>query len=258
MSLIKKEKKEKIVKKLDLTRKVVQPDEPMSDLLKEACAVEREEKTNPYFNAKGLWNHVYGGVEAKLYNTYRLLALAFFIIVLQTLGLIYMGTQSKIKPVVVEMQNGTVLGVADVSSAPMGVMDKVVAQSMEQFITSWRTLTPDDDIEKRYMTETYAMTTGNATASIDNYFAQNNPSVLSTQFKVSVSINNVLKLSSHTYQVEWTEYKETLSGVPVSQSQFTAQLSYQASPNDVTDSIAAYNPFGLFITQISWAQNYQN
>ncbi len=265
MSLIEK------VKKMDVSKKIVHPIEPMSDLLKAAIEqeqIEREtvgnlgdsgntgQKTNPYMNGRALWTNIYEGIERKNFNLTRLLAIGALVIAIQSIGLIYMGTQSKIKPVVVEMQNGAVLSVQDVDSSPMNMTDKIVAKTMQDFIIQWRSLTPDNAIEKMWILGNYAHVSGNAKAVLDTYYDQNPPNQLSTQYKTSVVINNVLKLSSSTYQVVWTEYKESLQGLPISEGRYTAQLTYSMDPNAVSPGIVSYNPFGIFIKQITWSQNF--
>lgn len=229
-----------------------QPSGSASDLLQST----KSEGSNPYLNAKTLWNHQHESLERRNSNLIRLLALALFVILLEGVGLVYMGTQSKIKAVVAEVQDGAVLSVQDVDSAPLGIDDKIVAKTLQDFVMNWRSLTPDNNIEKYWITSNYAHTVGNASSVLDNYYSQNPPDQLSTQFKTSVVINNELKLSNDTYQVTWTENKESLQGLPLSQSQYTAQITYELNPSAVTDGIAPFNPFGVFIKDLTWSQNF--
>lgn len=214
--------------------------------------------SNPYMNAKALWNHQFEAMERRNYNLIRILALSGGIIALQAVGLVYMGTQSKIKPVVAFVQNGAVLSVQDVASAPSGLTDKMVANVLGTFVTNWRSLTPDNDIEKYWITSNYAHVMGDASSILQNYYNQNPPDQLSSQYKISVVINNELKLADNNYQIIWTENKESLQGMPISQTQYTAQISYALNPDAVTDDIATYNPFGVFIKNLTWSQNLNN
>ena len=234
----------------------------MSDLLKETISIIQSDETekkadskhNPYLRARELWNDAYGGVELKLYNQQRTnMFLAGAIIVL-TIGIAYIGSQSKIVPVVAELYNGSVVSVLDTQNAPT-LTDKIVDNQLEQFVISLRSISADNTVQSRWENVAQGMSIGQASTYVQNYYQQNDPSVLSRQYLVNVQINYIVHNSPHVDQISWTENRQGLDGSNQGQTTYTALVTYQFDQNAVTQELSKYNPFGVFISNLSVAQN---
>lgn len=103
-----------------------------------------------------------------------------------------------------------------------------------------------------------AHTRGAADRFLDEYYHSDgfthNPFKIAEKQTVSVQIDSILQLSSHSYQVRWTETQRDLNGAAAgSPTHWEAALQTQiVSPNS-EDAILS-NPLGFYVTQISWTE----
>ena len=86
-----------------------------------------------------------------------------------------------------------------------------------------------------------------------DFYEENNPLVRADEYTVAVNIINALPLSQNTWQITWEETRRSADGMEINKSRWLANITYAFSePN------AKYlndNPFGLYITKITWSKN---
>jgi len=99
---------------------------------------------------------------------------------------------------------------------------------------------------------------GAADRFLDAYYHSDdfahNPFKIAEKQTVSVQIDSILQVSSHSYQVRWDEISHDLNGVVIgTPTQWEAVLQTQVTPPNSDDAIVS-NPLGFYVTQISWTQ----
>jgi type IV secretory pathway TrbF-like protein len=165
-------------------------------------------------------------------------------------------TEAKVQPFVVETNNGMPYAVKPMEAISYKDQ-KLINFAINQYIINARTVISDVDAEKALLNKLYAYTANNAISFLHDYYETNNPFDRASQYNVTVSIVNSLPIGKDSWQVTWDETKHNTNGGNVlATSRWVANLTYQigdVNPNFITD-----NPFGFYITQISWSQSNLN
>ena len=207
---------------------------------------------NPYLNARREWNERYGEFVQAAYH-WRLAALGSLVLAFIGLcGAIYMGSQSKLIPFIVEIDpKGHLLSTS--APEPGHRPDGKVIQS---FIADWfiyhRSVVGDTVVQRQYIERAYAyVASGSAAKSaMDGWYSTGgNPFKRIATENVTVEISSVLSLSKDSYQVEWGEKSFDPSGKPLAVESYRALVSLEF--HDVEAATLSHNPLGLFFTSIS-------
>lgn len=88
---------------------------------------------------------------------------------------------------------------------------------------------------------------------LNEYFRQkkNNPFELNTKVTINTSISSILKQTSNTWIVEWTETVRELNG-RVRDKPTTYKVNLLLAKGKPTDDCYEGNPLGLYIRQLDW------
>jgi type IV secretory pathway TrbF-like protein len=162
-------------------------------------------------------------------------------------------SESKVQPFVVETNNGIPVAIKPVTA--LSAKDQMLINyAVNQFIINARTIISDNEAEKAILNKVYAYSADNTISYLHDYYQKNNPFDQSSQFNVSVNIFNSLPISKDTWQVTWDETKRSISsGVVISTTRWMANVTYKFA--EVNTKYINDNPFGLYITQVSWSQS---
>lgn len=211
---------------------------------------------NPYIKgAEGRqeWNDRYMNMAKAIRNWQMAFAAAAVLVFVLILIVAKLATESKIKPYVVETNKGIPYAIHPVT----GVSDKdqlLVNYAINQFVINARTIIGDTAAEKALLDKVYAYSAGNTMSFLQDYYAKNNPFDLAGDFSISVNIINALPIGNHTWQVIWEETKRGSNGGNViGTTRWVGHFTYQftdVNPDHITD-----NPFGIYITDVSWSQS---
>ncbi len=220
------------------------------------------ENHNPYLNARRTWNDHMGAITASR-NMWQILAILSLMIVLAAIGgIIYIGSQSKFIPYVVQVDKlGEAVAVsrADIA-AP--VDPRVVHASVAAFITDLRMVTPDIALQRRAIFRAYAMLSPSdpATAKTNEWL---NGTENSSPFKraatetVSIEIISVIPQTPETWQVDWTETTYDRQGAiaePPFRMRAILTIYSVASTANTTEEQIRNNPLGIYISDYSWSK----
>jgi type IV secretion system protein VirB5 len=125
--------------------------------------------------------------------------------------------------------------------------------AVSQFIENARTVITDNDAQKTLVDKVYAYAADDSLNYLKDFYENNNPLLINSKYTVSVNNVTPMLLSNNTWQVTWDETKRDItSGELISTSRYLANLSYQFG--NVNSKFITENPFGLYITQMSWSQ----
>lgn len=212
----------------------------------------------PYMAARREWNERYGDYIASARN-WRFMAIVLAMIsLILAAGAIYIGSQSKRIPYIVEVDKlGQVVNVSHAERAPAN-SPRVTKGMLMRFISDWRAVSPDAVVQKAATDRLYKLVPqGSATLEkINAYYRDNSPYVIAQSMTVSVEpIGLPLPLSEQSWQIEWWETKRNLSGAVISRTRYksVAMIAF-APPKDESQSLDMDNAIGLFVTDLNWSQ----
>ncbi|HBF28536.1 conjugal transfer protein TrbF [Rhizobium sp.] len=208
---------------------------------------------NPYLAARHEWNERYGSYvkSAALWRTIGILSLTMAVIGF-SYGL-YQSTQVKMVPYIVQVDK---LGNAVTSGIPAQIEyadERVVRAMLGSFVTNFRSVTPDNVVEKGYIDRVYAMLrqADPATEKVNAFYRNNSPFERARTMTVSVEVSNIVALSSQTYQVDWTEVERDRTGKELTTRRWRGVATVTLSaPQD--EAIIRLNPIGLYLKDFDW------
>jgi len=219
---------------------------------------------HPYLNAKRTWNSHVGSLIASR-TLWQAVALISLLVAFAAVGgVVYIGSQSKFVPYVVEVNKlGEAMAVAPASQA--GKVDqRIVRASVAEYIVNARTVTPDIAMQRRAIFKVYAlMNPGSpATRKMTAYLNGNpetNPFKRAAKHTVNVEIVSAIPQTSATWQVDWIETQRTRKGEVVGKPyRMRAMLNVvgHPMPPDVSDDQIRLNPMGIYVSDYSWTKQF--
>lgn len=220
------------------------------------------ESENPYLSARRTWNdHVRASQASR--NMWQILAILCLMIALAGVGgMIYIGSQSRFIPYVVQVNK---LGEAvSVSRADVATVadQRVVHASVASFINDLRMVTPDIALQRKAIFRAYALLRINdpATAKANEWLngtEANSPFKRAETQTVSVEINSVLPQSEETWQVDWLEKVYDRQGhlqEPPFKMRALLRVYHRPPTQNTTEEQIRSNPLGIYIQDFSWSR----
>ncbi|MFM2083189.1 MAG: hypothetical protein RLY95_7 [Pseudomonadota bacterium] len=206
--------------------------------------------SNPYLNAKREWDERYGDQISRAHS-WRIAALASSAVsALAVLGAVYIGSQSKIQPMVVALDTlGSPLALALPSKA--APEKRILEAQIANWIWNARTVISDGAAQKELIARVYAMAGKDAAQFLNSEYAEHPP--FGGQ-STSVSITGILPISNDTFQVTWNEVT-TKDGQAGLAQQWKANVTTGFDPKlTSTPKVILANPLGIFVRTLSWTQ----
>lgn len=239
---------------------------PSGDERQGGAAVEggrrQEASENPFLAARRTWNDQSAANIASRQMFQLLGVLALLVALAAVGGNIYLGSQSKFVPYVVEVDRARQpLAVAPAERASP-VDERVVHASVAAWIADVRTVTPDIALQRKAVFRVYSMLAPNdpATAKTNEWL---NGTDESSPFKraaietASVELASVIPQTAETWQVDWTETVRDRQGVMKGKPQrWRALVTVYVTPStpETTDEDMRNNPLGVHVRDFSWSR----
>jgi len=214
-----------------------------------------EKRINPYLDGRREWNERYGS-HLKQVKTWKTIT---FISMLTTLasvgGLIYMGSQNKLVPYVVEVDK---LGNAQAVNYAVQTnlnQTQVIKYTLAEFIQNFRTIYSDPKIQKEMIYKIYRYLSPSYSAYniVNAYYKENSPFDRQNTERVRVKINSIVQISKDTYQVDWEEIVSDPRGMKIRTDNFKASISLILIPPKKQAEIIK-NPIGLYIKEFNFSK----
>ncbi len=208
---------------------------------------------NPYLAARQEWTERYGSyVQAAA--AWRIVGILGLTMAVIGFGYaMYLSTQVRLVPYIVEVDK---LGTAVTAGFPEQIEYadvRVVRSTLGNFVTSFRSITPDAVVQKQYIDRTYALlrTSDPSTEKINTWFRTNSPFEKAKTATVAIEVNNIVALSNQTYQIDWTEYERDRKGKEIGTRRFRgiATVALTAPQDEATIRL---NPIGLYVRDFDW------
>jgi len=176
-------------------------------------------------------------------------------------GLVWLASRSRYLPYIVEVDK---LGYALTQAQPLtaasepDVVERIERYEVAAYIHQARAVSSDAQVEQEALNSLLAHTRGAADHFLDEYYhsesAVHNPFQIAQKQTVSVQIDSILKLSSNSYEVRWTEVRRDLNGAAVGlPTHWEADLQTAiVAPRDGEAIVS--NPLGFYVTSITWTE----
>lgn len=211
---------------------------------------------NPYVTGsegRKEWNDRYMNMSESIRHWQQAFFSAMVVVILFATIVARIATESRVQPFVVETNHGMPYAIQSMRSlSPHD--QQLINFAVNQFIVNARTIVSDEQAQKTLLNKVYAFSANNTLGFLHDYYEGNNPFNLASQYTVTVNIVNSLPISHDTWQITWDETKRSTNGDNVlGVTRWMANVTYQfgdVNPRFITD-----NPFGLYITQVSWSQS---
>ena len=218
------------------------------------------ENDNPYLAARRTWNDHTMGVKASR-QTWQMLGILAMLISLGAVGgIIYVGSQSKYVPYVVQVDKLGQAVAAGPAQRAMPADARVIEATVASFIADARLVTPDVALQRKAVFRLYSMLSPNdpATARMNEWL---NGTEESSPFKraaietVNIEISSVLSQTPETWQVDWVETTRDRQGIvkgqPARMRALVSVYVVEPTPN-TTEEQMRNNPIGIYIREFSW------
>jgi type IV secretion system protein TrbF len=216
--------------------------------------------TNPYLEARAKWNSEVDRAFSHV-HFWQLIGVSGMLIGLGGVGgMIYLGSQSRYVPYVIEVDRlGEAVGVGPASVA--GPADtRVVRASLASFIAQARLVTPDIEIQRRAIFTVYGMlkTRDPACAKMNAFLGgdgENSPFARAARETVSCEIGSALPLSASAWQVDWQETVCDRDGGLIGHpTHWRAVLEiYLLAPGpSARETDLMRNPLGVYVRDYNW------
>lgn len=212
---------------------------------------------NPYLQSKLLWNDLYGDIETKLENAYRIIAILSGVIAIAIIGFIIIAGQSRVQPYVTVLHDNDLLTVTDVNAVDAkSFKPKLALMMAKQFILAARTVSVDRTINQNNRLKAYAMVRGAATKRLSEYYESHNPDLIAGKAIRSVQITTLLQKSDKTLDIRWQEeVRGRKSGEVIESRPYSAEITFNFDKTSNNRVIAEQNPLGFYIGQLVWAED---
>jgi type IV secretory pathway TrbF-like protein len=214
------------------------------------------ENANPYLKGsegKRLWDDRYMNMNGAIKRWQLAFFMSSLIVLVLIFSLVKVSKESHVEPFVVETNEGMPYAIKAMN--PTSLQDeKIINFAINQFIINTRTVLSDPKAEELLLTKSYAYGADSALETLQDYFEKNNPYQIAQKYTVSVNIINAMPLSDHTWQVTWDEIQHFQSNSePSVTTRWMANVSYKLG--EVNPKFMNDNPFGLYMTDITWSQS---
>lgn len=205
---------------------------------------------NPYLSARAEWDDRYWCLAQSKRNWQIACAVIGGIALILTMTNAKLSTSSHVLPIAVETCQGTPIGLLPVQ-LDKTTRDSLVKFALNQFILNARTIVADNDAEKALLDKVYAYSADATLPFLADYYSKHDPFVMAARTTANVTILDSMPISPTTWQITF-DVAEKGEGENHSKSRWLATLTYKQG--EVNPKYIAVNPFGLYVTSVTWAQ----
>lgn len=219
---------------------------------------------HPYLNAKRTWNSHVGGVIASRALWQAMALLCLLVVFVAVGGVVYIGSQSKFVPYVVEVDKLGEAAAVEPASLATHFDQRIVRTTLAEFVVNARTVTPDIALQRRNIFKVYSQMRANSPAaqkmtSYLNGSPESNPFKRAEKQTVNVEILSSIPQSTATWQVDWMETERNRKGDVLGKPfRMRALIHIDPTPQaqDMDEERLRLNPLGIFITDYSWSKQF--
>jgi len=212
---------------------------------------------------RAIYDEIYGRTQQQISRLWKTIMILIAALIVAIIWLGVLSNASKVELAVIHTNgNNQILSVSRASQLDRAnAYPELNTYILELFVKSARRVTVDGILQSTMMKEAFAFTQGQATKALTSFYKEKKPDeLLKTNF-IEVEINTILPNiggSDKTTQITWTEIRrDNATNQVISRETYTGQFSFRLTltPPE-NERIMLYNPFGFYITHISWTRDY--
>lgn len=209
----------------------------------------------PYLNARREWDERYGHLLTQAKNWRLAAGAALGVAALAVLGVVWIGSQSKIQPFVIAVDSlGSPVAVAKPASLQRASErdERVIRAQVGNWIWNARTLLADFNAQQVLFDRVYGMLAIDAAPVMQSFFENDRMPKIKDRTTVTVEIRTVLPAGGDTWQVDWTEIVSR-PGDTARKENWRALVTIGFSEKlAAKPELSMWNPYGIFVRQVSW------
>ncbi len=220
---------------------------------------EKSLSNNPYLQSKMLWHELYGNVQIKLENSYRIIAILSFTLLIAIIGFIIVAGETKVQPVPFVLRGDSLLTVSNLADSQefQRLKPKLALYFTRQFIESVRTVTTDGDVNRQHHMQSIAFANSEALGVLKSYFEQHDADLIAQKSVVNVENLSVLPESANTVVARWVDVaRDPVNGDVLYRKPFIAQLTFGYEKPSGNETLVRLNPLGFVIRYLSWSEDH--
>lgn len=208
----------------------------------------------PYQKAAQVWDERLGSARVQA-RSWRLMAFGCLLLASALAGgLVWLGSQSRITPYVVEVDE--LGGVRAVGAAimPYEPQDAQIAYHLARFVGNVRSLSIDPVVVRQNWLQAYDYATDRAANTLNEYARENDPFTAIGEKTVSVEVTSVVRASDRSFEMRWVE-KVFVNGSLARTERYTGILSIVLQPPRNVDLLRR-NPLGIYVHDLNWSRDH--
>lgn len=211
---------------------------------------------NPYLAARNAWDERYGDLISRARHWRMAAFVAMAITAVAVAGLVVIARQTRLVPFIVAVDS---LGrpVASGVAAPESfkIDEKVMKVTVADFISSWRGVTIDWNVQRREIERVFAMIGqgSRAQVAISDWYRNDPPDKRGREGTVEVDIQSVLATGDKTWEIQWSETKRLATGQFQGKEDFRGLVTVAVNPPK-TEEEGRMNPLGVYVTNATWSR----
>jgi len=230
------------------------------DLFRGKQSDEKNLNDNPYLNARRTLNEHNGAIihSRQIWQAFALLSM---MVTLGAVGgIIYIGSQSRFIPYVVEVDKLGQANAVNRADRAAVVDERIVHATLAAFVRDVRMVSFDRNVQNDAIWRVFSMLQSSdpATTKITDYMKDpvTSPTKRAEEFSVGVEISSVLQQTHETWEVNWTEKVWNRQGVRVEQYRMRGLLTIYVVPptSSTTEEEIRRNPLGVFVRDFTWSR----
>lgn len=217
---------------------------------------------DPYTQGLNEWNDAIYNITSSR-NTLVLISLvSIFLAVIAVTGVVYIGSQSKIQPFIVEVdKHGQTYSYGTIGGSNQ-YDDRIYKAMVGNFIINTRSVSTDFQVQRDNIFKVYSLAHGTgAQTKLANWF---NPGGNGeTPFEKAqrgettvVDVTSIIQISTNSWQVDWTErvYDESSLLLEDKEMRSVLEVITENHEEELSDRDFLNNPLGIYVKDFRWTQ----
>lgn len=208
----------------------------------------------PWLAAQRQHENTFLRLAAQVANWRRFAFIMAGISIMAVAGVIWIGSQSKFIPYLVEVDKlGRTLAVRALSENDiLRNANGQIYREIFEMVENLRTVTTDRNANNDRLTKGFSRLTGSALAYVKQELKKAPPNTVGQSKTVQVQVKTALRLSDKSYQVEWQEHSYNLAGELLAVDNWKATLSYELVLSGDDPEVIRKNPIGFTTYEMNW------
>lgn len=213
---------------------------------------------DPYIKSRKEYDEITHNINASKYNWQRIAFILGIALCISIASNIFTIRKSHVVPYIVEVDNlGRALATNEVKDVPLGD-ERIIKAFVYQYIDQARSIISDPESLRSNLIQVYQESIKSVQSNfLDGYYKENNPfDYAQNKGTRHIELLVFLKEATNIYSVEWREIERNYENQVLGESHYKALISVIQIPHTNEDQFREnpLNPFGLYVTSLSWAK----